>query len=549
MINLNNSGLVDKRSYLFVIGCLLLDPNLLDDIDRPLDRTDFNTEKFYELLFVAIYNLHMQGCVAIDEFSIDSYLSSYKEQYEIFDSNHGLEYLTSAREMCNLENYDYFYHRLRKFSLLRYYEEQGFDTRKIYDSTIVEGKALEAEQLKFDNYSEQDIIEYLENALVIAPTMKYCNSTLTTDCQAGDRLDELVEEYMEVPEVGLPLASTALNTITRGARKGCLYMRSLPSGFGKTRQAAGDACKISIPYFYDIKKNKWIYTGLSEPTLFITTEMTPDEIQTILIATVSGVNEEHILYGQYDDGELERVRQANQYIKSSPLYICHIPDFCIEDIKNIVKKYHREYNVDYFFFDYTHTSLRLMSEVNGKSGMGLKEHQLLLVFVTELKALCQQLNIFMFTASQLNGEAANAPIKDQNLLSGAKALANKLDVGFICMPPSNSELKKVESIIRNKVGIPTPNMCTWIYKIRRGRITRVIIWSVYDLGTMRVNDLFVTTVNFELIDMDFTKIEHVEQIVKDHSINISELPNDEVTISEPDNDEEDTSASKFKIIF
>ena len=75
MINLNNSGLVDKRSYLFVIGCLLLDPNLLDDIDRPLDRTDFNTEKFYELLFVAIYNLHMQGCVAIDEFSIDSYLS------------------------------------------------------------------------------------------------------------------------------------------------------------------------------------------------------------------------------------------------------------------------------------------------------------------------------------------------------------------------------------------------------------------------------------------------------------------------------------------
>ena len=38
----------------------------------------------------------------------------------------------------------------------------------------------------------------------------------------------------------------------------------------------------------------------------------------------------------------------------------------------------------YFFFDYIHTSLRLMAEVNGKSGMGLKEHQLLLVFATEL---------------------------------------------------------------------------------------------------------------------------------------------------------------------
>ena len=57
-----HEGLVDKRAYLNTFGCLLQDSSLIDDIDRPLDRTDFNTENFYELLFVAIYNLHMQGC-------------------------------------------------------------------------------------------------------------------------------------------------------------------------------------------------------------------------------------------------------------------------------------------------------------------------------------------------------------------------------------------------------------------------------------------------------------------------------------------------------
>lgn len=548
MIFLNCNGLVDKRSYLFVLGCLLIEPNLLEDIDRPLDRSDFNTEKFYELVFVAIYNLYMQGCVTIDEFSIDSYLSSYSEQYEIFNQNNGLEYLVSAKEMCNIQNYDYYYHRLRKFSLLRYYENQGYDTRKIYDSTITDSKLIEKEQLKFDNYTEYDIISIIENSMVVIPNMKYCSNTLTTDCQAGEGLDELVDELMQVPDVGVPLSSMALNTIARGARKGCLYMRSCQQGGGKSRLAAADACKIAIPYYYDLNAQKWVYTGISEPTLYITTEMQNDEIQTILIATVSGVNEEHILYGQYEAGELERVKQANQYIKSSPLYITHIPDFSIADIKNIVKKYHRELNVEYFFFDYIHTSLRLMSEVNSKSGMGLKEHQLLLVFVTELKALCQQLNIFMFTASQLNGEAANAPVKDQNLLSGAKALANKLDVGFICMPPSNAELKKIESILHNMVGVPTPNMCTWIYKIRRGRITRVIIWSVYDLGTMRVKDLFVTTINFELIDIDFTQIEHIEKIVEEHSINISELP-DNITDENIESENEKTTPLKYKLLF
>ena len=111
-------GLVDKRAYLNTIGCLLKDPTLIDDIDRPLDRTDFNTEIFYELLYVAIYNLHMQGCTTTDEFSVDSYLSNYKEQYAIFQENNGIEYLTNARDMAKLDNYDYFLSSTKKIFII-----------------------------------------------------------------------------------------------------------------------------------------------------------------------------------------------------------------------------------------------------------------------------------------------------------------------------------------------------------------------------------------------------------------------------------------------
>lgn len=519
-----HEGLVDKRAYLNTIGCLLQDSSLIDDIDRPLDRTDFNTENFYELLFVAIYNLHMQGCTTIDEFSIDSYLSNYKEQYSIFQENQGIEYLSNAREMATLENYDYYYHRLRKYSLLRYYEKQGLDTRFIYDSTIADTSKMESEQIKFDNYTEQDIVEMVETTFVINPNMKYCTNTLSTDVQAGDGMTDLVNELMEVPDVGLALNNEGLNTVSRGARLGCLFMRSCPQGGGKTRMAAGDACKIAVPYFYDVNTNQYVYTGNCEPTTIFSTEMPVDEIQTLLIAAVSKVNEEHILYGTYEKGELERVKQAISYIESSPLYIVHIPDFSIEDIKNQIKKYNREFSVRYFFFDYIHTSLRLMAEVNSKSGMGLKEHQLLLVFATELKTIAQQLDVFIYTASQLNGEAQNALYKDQNLLAGSKALANKLDMGVISMSPTKAERKKIEAVLHRMVNMPVPNMCHWVYKVRRGRLTRIIIWTKIDLGTMTEQCLFVTNYDFELIDMDFTKIEQVEEKIKEHSVLLSQVP-------------------------
>lgn len=536
------SGLVDKRAILQVIGCLLQDSSLIDDIDRPLDRTDFNTENFYELLFVAIYNLHMQGVGNVDEFAIDSYLSNYKEQYKIFQDNNGLDYLGSAREMSDISNYEYNYHRLRKYSLLRYYEKQGLDTRFIYDSTITESIKAEAEQVKFDNYTEQDIVEMVEATFVITPNMKYCANTLSTDIQAADGMRTLVTDLMEVPDVGLALNNEGLNTVSRGARLGCLFMRSCPQGGGKTRMAAGDACKIAVPYFYDVESKTFVYTGNCEPTTIFSTEMPVDEIQTLVIAAVSKVNEEHILYGTYDNDEWSRVQQAIEYIEASPLYIVHIPDFSIEDIKNQIKKYNREFSVRYFFFDYIHTSLRLMAEVNGKSGMGLKEHQLLLVFATELKTIAQQLDVFIFTASQLNGEAQNAQYKDQNLLAGSKALANKLDMGIISMAPTKAELKKIEPVLHKMIGVPVPNMCHWVYKVRRGRITRIIIWTKADLGTMDERALFVTDYDFGLIDIDFTKIEQVEEKIKEHSVLISQVPDKPVEIQD---DEEEIVERKF----
>ena len=521
--------LTDKRAILNTIGCLMLDPTLIDDIDRPLDRTDFDTEALYELLYVAIFNSYMQGVKDINEFTIDSYLSSYKEQYEIFQTNDGLNYLASAREMSSLDNYNYYYHRLRKYSLLRYYEKKGYNTKSIFDPTVgVEELTKEME--KFDNYTEQDIVGMVETDLVISPTIKYCTNMLTTEIQAAKGGHELIRDLMETPDFGVPFNNDGLTTAFRGGRKGCVYMRSFQQGGGKTRSAAADACKMAVPQVWDKKNNNWKFTGLSEPVAYITTEMPNDEIQTIMFATVSKVNEEHILNGQYEPGELERVNKAIDYIESAPFYIIHIPDFSIEDIKNIIKKYYREFNVEIFYFDYIWSPAKAMAAATQASKMKIQEYQFLLMFITELKTLAQQLDIFIYTASQLNGEAQNALIKDQNLLAGAKALANKLDVGYISIEPNQREREKLDTIIQTHFGLRMPNIGHWIYKVRRGKLTKIIIWSYLDLGIMDEEPLFVTDFNFNLIDMDFTQIESVEAKIREHSVLESQVHDEEPEI-------------------
>ena len=536
--------LIDRQACLQVLGSILQNPLLLNDLNRPIKKSEFNFDPFFEIVFVALSNLFASGAKVLDIFAIDSYIMSKKEWKEYYQDR-GLEYITDAKDLCEPENYDYYYHRVRKYSLLRYYEGKGLDTRPIFDADKAEDDP--EEQQKFDKLTEQEIIGMVENVFVIHPDMEYCANTLTEDCLVGDGLIEMIEEYKNIPDFGLPFNSPALTTLARGQRLGCCVVRGSVTGGGKTRSLVADACKISVPYYYDVQKKKWIHTGISEPCTFIVTEMLPKEVKSIFLAVVSGVDEEKIKVGTCNKDEEKRVQKAAAYIKESPLYLCFIPEFSIDDIKNIVKKYNREYSVNYFFFDYIFTTLRLTTQLNKKMHSPMKDYERLLLFITELKAIAQQLNIYLCTAVQLNGEVVNAAIKDNNVLSGAKSIAFKVDVGFNQTPITKAEMKKIEPILRKMMGVPKPNMVTTVYKLRSGSLTRVIIWSFVDFSNMRVKDILITDYNYEPIDINFTEIvgedveedadQTIEKVIKSNSISLSEVH--DTVVEEDDVEDED----------
>ena len=84
----------DPRPILQVIGCILLNPDLLDE--HPLEREDFEVEAFHEIVFASIYNLYQSGIQKLDDFAIDQFLSVYPTQYKIFNDNKGLEWINDA---------------------------------------------------------------------------------------------------------------------------------------------------------------------------------------------------------------------------------------------------------------------------------------------------------------------------------------------------------------------------------------------------------------------------------------------------------------------
>ena len=100
-----------------------------------------------------------------------------------------------------------------------------------------------------------------------------------------------------------------------------------------------------------------------------------------------------------------------------------------------------------------------------------------------------------------------------------KTVLKKADVGCILSLVTEDDLKVLKEAI-NMIG-KAPNQVTDIYKLRRGRYNNVRIWSYFDAGTCRREDLFITdaymnSVNgFKVMTMgiNFENYENLDKIL------------------------------------
>ena len=185
-----------------------------------------------------------------------------------------------------------------------------------------------------------------------------------------------------------------------------------------TRSMIADACYVACDRIYD-ENFGWIRTGKGQPTLYITTEQELEEVQTMMLAFLSNVNEDRILTGWYEEGEEERVREAAKILAEAPLYIEELPDFSLQDVENTIKLNIRERGVYYIFYDYIHTSIKILEEITRRSGgVRLREDNILFMLSTKIKDICNKYGVFVMSSTQLNSDYQESKTPDQNLLRG-----------------------------------------------------------------------------------------------------------------------------------
>lgn len=415
---------IDVPSIVQVIGCVYKTPQLLDYSDKYILTEEDFPDQFHKIVFGVAFKLHELGSEKITLNSVLDYLSSRPKSEAVFIKQKGEEWLIKAVENAQPASFDYYYNRVKKMTLLRAFDYYGIDVSDIYDpDNIIDTKKKQLQEDQLDNATLEELAQKVQNK-IDKIRAEFVDDEWGEAKQAGDGIEELIDSLKETPDVGVPLYGPLINTVTRGARLGKFYLRSAATGIGKTRSMIADICYIACNRIYDDIFG-WIKNGTSEPSLFIATEQDLSEIQTMMLAFIANVNEEHIMNGKYEGDEEERVREAARIIKNSPLYVEVLPDFSLQDVENKIKKNIRDHDVKYVGFDYIHSSLKILEEVTRRAGgVKLREDNILFMLSARLKDICNQYNIFILSSTQLNGLYTESDTPDQNLLRGAKSIAD-----------------------------------------------------------------------------------------------------------------------------
>ena len=501
--------LFDTSASLYVLSCLMRDPLLLQDEKYAFVKTDFY-KPLQQMVFVTIYNMAQNGVERITPQDIDLYISQYDGQYEYYKQNKGYEFVVQCyqtAEGSDEKQFDTYYQRLKKFSVLRDLESAGIDTTQFYDTTK-DALNRDLEDEKLNKTSLEQILNMVRGDIVTIEN-RHVGKDASKAQDAAKGMRGLVQELQANPEVGLPLEGEIINYACRGARLGKLYTYSSPSGTGKSRYMVENACAISLPYIDE--HNRVVFRGTEEKpdyqkVLFITTEQQPDEIQTMILAHVSGVNEKAILLGNYSPAELDRIKHALDIIdKYGQNFVIEcIPDPSIAMLRARLTKYIIQDSVEYIFYDYIFSSPGLLSEFRD---VAVREDVALMMLSNTLKEIAATYNVFIQSATQLNDGWSKREIglRDQNCIRGSKAIADKIDIGLIAVRLSDEEWKQIETIwteLKNqRPGKYThdPNLVIDIYKNRRGEMNSVKVFRYFDYATLRCQDLFVTDASYKSI--------------------------------------------------
>lgn len=295
----------------------------------------------------------------------------------------GLEYLTMlTQEPIVQKNIDIYIKKLKQTYTRRKIielSERNINLMVSNDSKVLNpGELVGTVQKEIDDLGEE---------------ASGANEVYVMGTDLEERLAIVAENPMDV--IGLESGYLIFDKFTNGMQGGDLLFICARSKTGKSVWLTNVANKIAI-----IDKL---------PVLYIDTEMPSEQVETRLLAMNSGVPEHEIKNGMYTrdtqygnaDDKIARVKHAVGMIKEGNLHHVYMPNFDLQKIEALTRKYKMKYGIVALFFDYLK-----MPQASRNALKNAQEYQELGFIASGIKDLAGILDIPVYSAVQANRSEA-----------------------------------------------------------------------------------------------------------------------------------------------
>lgn len=202
------------------VGCIYKQPDLLVNYGKYVrskyDFSDEVTRFFYDSAEI-IYKTRSQ---TFNKTTVSTYFSEEPDRLSTFKKYGGWKTIESWIKLAITDDIQKYQEIIKKYSLLREYQRNGFDISKI------------VEHKKFEQFTASDIYRLIRGKADRIHTVILTNQEAEI---LNSHIKETLLSCMEKPDLGVPLPFPILNDIFRGCKLGSTMAVGMLSNAGKTR--------------------------------------------------------------------------------------------------------------------------------------------------------------------------------------------------------------------------------------------------------------------------------------------------------------------------
>lgn len=302
-----------------------------------------------------------------------------KHAKKIVEDFGGIEYLTILSEQrTSGKNIEILCEKLK----------QAYTRKEMYMICEDSKEFLLSDRTEILNPTE--IISGVENKIIdLATSVQQIREIY----KMGDSAEEVLARRAENPNTipGLEIGWNKFDYYTNGGQPGDLIMLCARAKTGKSTMLTNWAVKLGI-------KDKI-------PVLYFDTEMDSRQQEDRILSILSGVPNKEIVSGMYvidtENGKAEdkiaAVKAAVEELKEGHYYHIFMPNFSIEKVNAIAKKFKMQHDIQAIFFDYLKFP---SSQINTLKSVA--EWQMLGYIASGLKDLAGTMEIPIYSACQEN---------------------------------------------------------------------------------------------------------------------------------------------------